>query len=252
MSNTNRQIVLASRPKGEVTPDNFRLVEAALAPLADGQGWRLGAAPEMVENQAAAEPTIAPPLPEWINRPVGARPPAAAEPPPPRRAAAKVDRGILIHRILQNLPDLGEAERLPYIEAAVKRAGADPSLAAELQDLIASPVLEGLLSADGHSEAALITEAPGGGIDRRRIDRLVILPDAILVADYKTDRVVPARAEDCDPAYLMQLAIYRDALRLTEPGKPLRFCIVWTEVPRLMPIPDTLLDRMAALRQSRP
>ena len=37
MSNTNRQIVLASRPKGEVTPDNFRLVETALAPLADGQ-----------------------------------------------------------------------------------------------------------------------------------------------------------------------------------------------------------------------
>jgi NADPH-dependent curcumin reductase CurA len=37
MSTLNRQIVLASRPKGEVTPDNFRLVEAALAPLADGQ-----------------------------------------------------------------------------------------------------------------------------------------------------------------------------------------------------------------------
>jgi NADPH-dependent curcumin reductase CurA len=37
MSQVNRQIVLASRPKGEVTPDNFRLVEAALAPLADGQ-----------------------------------------------------------------------------------------------------------------------------------------------------------------------------------------------------------------------
>ncbi|MFT7724723.1 MAG: NADP-dependent oxidoreductase [Roseateles sp.] len=33
----NRQIVLASRPRGEVTPDNFRLVETALAPLADGQ-----------------------------------------------------------------------------------------------------------------------------------------------------------------------------------------------------------------------
>ncbi|RZJ08009.1 MAG: NADP-dependent oxidoreductase [Rubrivivax sp.] len=37
MSTTNRQIVLASRPKGEVTPDNFRLVDAQLLPLADGQ-----------------------------------------------------------------------------------------------------------------------------------------------------------------------------------------------------------------------
>ena len=34
---THRQIVLASRPKGEVTPENFRLVEAELAPLTDGQ-----------------------------------------------------------------------------------------------------------------------------------------------------------------------------------------------------------------------
>ncbi|WP_457419725.1 NADP-dependent oxidoreductase [Roseateles sp. P5_E7] len=37
MTQTNRQIVLAARPKGEVTPDNFRLVEAELSPLADGQ-----------------------------------------------------------------------------------------------------------------------------------------------------------------------------------------------------------------------
>ncbi|CAM3660077.1 NADP-dependent oxidoreductase [Roseateles saccharophilus] len=37
MSTINHQIVLASRPKGEVTPDNFRLVEAQLPPLAEGQ-----------------------------------------------------------------------------------------------------------------------------------------------------------------------------------------------------------------------
>ncbi|MCE4554623.1 NADP-dependent oxidoreductase [Roseateles cellulosilyticus] len=37
MSSVNRQIVLASRPQGEVTPDNFRLIETPLAPLAEGQ-----------------------------------------------------------------------------------------------------------------------------------------------------------------------------------------------------------------------
>jgi hypothetical protein len=31
----------------------------------------------------------------------------------------------------------------------------------------------------------------------------------------------------------------------------MRFCLLWTEGPRLMDIPHTLLDRMAALRQSR-
>jgi NADPH-dependent curcumin reductase CurA len=37
MTQINRQLVLASRPQGAVTPDNFRLVETPLAPLADGE-----------------------------------------------------------------------------------------------------------------------------------------------------------------------------------------------------------------------
>ena len=34
---TNRQFLLASRPAGEPTHDNFRLIEAPIAPLGDGQ-----------------------------------------------------------------------------------------------------------------------------------------------------------------------------------------------------------------------
>ena len=37
MSMTNRQILLASRPQGEPSADNFKLVETPVAPLADGQ-----------------------------------------------------------------------------------------------------------------------------------------------------------------------------------------------------------------------
>ncbi len=37
MTTLNRQVLLASRPTGPVTPDNFRLVETPLAPLGEGQ-----------------------------------------------------------------------------------------------------------------------------------------------------------------------------------------------------------------------
>lgn len=37
MSLINRQILLASRPEGEPTPDNFKLVETPVAPLQDGE-----------------------------------------------------------------------------------------------------------------------------------------------------------------------------------------------------------------------
>jgi NADPH-dependent curcumin reductase CurA len=37
MTQINRQFVLASRPQGAASADNFRLVETPLAPLAEGQ-----------------------------------------------------------------------------------------------------------------------------------------------------------------------------------------------------------------------
>jgi ATP-dependent helicase/nuclease subunit A len=97
----------------------------------------------------------------------------------------------------------------------VRRAGQDPSLAARLVRLLDEPVLAEILSADGHSEVSLIAEAEGGP-QRRRIDRLVMTADGILVADYKTDREVPDGPESCNPEYLRQLAGYRAALRRTD------------------------------------
>ena len=217
-----------------------------------GGRWRLGAAP-VPAGQSSAEGPATPGIawPAWIGRAVE-EPPALPPEVPPRRSGAGVERGILVHRILQHLPDLAEDERPAYITAAVRRAGADPALAGQLARLITDPVLEGILSADGHSEASLIVEGAGGLLERRRLDRVVITPAGILVADYKTDRLVPETPEACNPEYLMQLAAYRDALRLVDPGRPLSFCLVWTETLKLMHIPDTLLDRMAGLRPPRP
>ncbi|MEI7598104.1 MAG: double-strand break repair helicase AddA [Aestuariivirga sp.] len=222
-----------------------------MTPLDGGEGWRLGPAPVMAEAQAEARAVEVLALPDWISREVGTVS-VETSPPARKRAEARVARGILIHRILQNLADLPEAERAAQVSLAVRRAGHDPALGEQLQALIAEPVVAELLSADGHSEAALIAQRPDGSPERRRIDRLVMTADGILVADYKTDREVPATAEACNPEYLMQLATYRDALRLAAPGRPMRFCLLFTEAPRLIMVPDALLDRMAALRQTRP
>jgi ATP-dependent helicase/nuclease subunit A len=222
-----------------------------MMPLPDEQGWRLGAAPVIRPGAVLEDAVVAQSMPAWTGRSFG-QPSSAAVEPARRRSEQRVARGILIHRILQNLPELSDDERPPYVAAAIRRAGADPALADDLLALISSPGLSPLFSGEGHSEAGLIIELPDGRVERRRVDRLVVLPDSILVADYKTDRDVPAHPADCQPDYLMQLAIYRDALRLTNPGKPLRFCIVWTETPSLMMVPDELLDRMAALRAPRP
>ena len=234
--------------------DNTMLaaLKEKMTPLDGERGWRLGAAPLPAEGEASQAVAQGPAWPAWIGRELELAAAAASEAPQPRRRGpAQVERGILIHRILQNLPDLAPEQRAAHIATAVKRAGADPALAQQLGSLLDNPVLAEILSGDGHSEAQLIIQGPAGP-ERRRIDRLVITPSGILVADYKTDREVPDAPEACNPEYLMQMAIYREALRLTEPGKPLRFCLVFTEAPKLLTLPDELLDRMAALRQPRP
>ena len=58
---------------------------------------------------------------------------------------------------------------------------------------------------------------------------------------------MPETPEACNPEYLSQMAAYRAALRLIHPGVPIRLCLVWTETPQLMHLPDSLLDSMAAV-----
>jgi ATP-dependent helicase/nuclease subunit A len=195
----------------------------------------------------AADPAPVPvPLPEWIERPVpAAAPSGGGTGRPPARSGQRVARGILIHRILQQLPEIEEKDRTAHIQAAVARSGHDPALALELDHLLQHPDFAEVFRADGLSEVALITEVPGRGPERRRIDRLVMNDRGILVVDYKSDRDWPNSADGVSPEYLVQLAAYRAALRRIHPGLPLRLALLWTEAPRLMEIADDILDHAA-------
>jgi ATP-dependent helicase/nuclease subunit A len=68
------------------------------------------------------------------------------------------------------------------------------------------------------------------------------LDDALLVLDYKTNRPPPSVPDEVAPGYIAQLAAYRSALRLMFPERALRAAIIWTDGPKLMEIPSTLLD----------
>ena len=219
-------------------------LKPAMEELADGQGWRLGAGPALTADARQEMEFEAAVLPVWIAQAVTATARAAVPPPRPQRVYSHVARGILIHRILQQLPDLAEADRAGHIIQAVRRAGAAPSLAGELPALIDHPVFAELLSGDGLSEVPLMTEIPGQPPRRRRIDRLVVTPSAILAADYKTDRDVPGDINGCSLEYLLQMKSYRDALRRIHPGMTIRVCLMWTQAPKLMLVPDEVMDRM--------
>jgi ATP-dependent helicase/nuclease subunit A len=81
-----------------------------------------------------------------------------------------------------------------------------------------------------------------------QVDRLAVTADAVLIADFKTNRPAPRRLEDVPPAYICQLALYRSALLQLYPDKTVRAALIWTEIPDLMEIPAaTMEDALATV-----
>ena len=76
-----------------------------------------------------------------------------------------------------------------------------------------------------------------------QIDRLAITADAVLIADYKTNRDPPTSVDAVPPAYVGQLALYRALLGKIYPDRPIRAALVWTELPDLMELPADMLDQ---------
>src|SRR5439155_9364894 len=67
-----------------------------------------------------------------------------------------------------------------------------------------------------------------------QVDRLAVTAEAVLIADYKTNRPAPSRIEEVPPPYVTQLALYRAVLTDLYPGRSIRAALVWTDVPDLM------------------
>jgi ATP-dependent helicase/nuclease subunit A len=79
-----------------------------------------------------------------------------------------------------------------------------------------------------------------------QIDRLVVTADEVLIADYKTNQVVPENPQAAPQAYLEQLALYRAVLGMIYPGRTVRAALVWTEGPDLMEFSASALDAALA------
>jgi ATP-dependent helicase/nuclease subunit A len=74
------------------------------------------------------------------------------------------------------------------------------------------------------------------------VDRLVVTPTEVLVLDFKTNRPPPQTLEGVAQVYLNQMAAYRALLQGNWPTKKVRCALLWTDGPRLMELPDQILD----------
>jgi ATP-dependent helicase/nuclease subunit A len=75
-----------------------------------------------------------------------------------------------------------------------------------------------------------------------QIDRLCVADETVHIVDYKTNRPPPTDPVAVAPVYLRQMAAYRAVIRKIYPGKSISCALLWSDGPRLMALPEALLD----------
>jgi len=230
-------------------------------------------APAATQESGPSEAVGAPP---WLTRPAPSEAAALAWTSPSQaasrtRAAAaspleqaggldRFRRGDLIHRLLQLLPDLPEVERL---DGARRMLDREPGLSGTQRDemvaaamgVLEHPDFAEVFAPGSRAEVALAGSAPDlpeGLAISGRMDRLRVTPDRVLVVDFKTNRPAPQSVEEVDPNHVAQLAIYAAVLRQIFPGRAIAAALVWTDGPKLMPLPEKMMtEALAALPGAR-
>jgi ATP-dependent helicase/nuclease subunit A len=257
----------------EPAPDSWYARLAPLfadEPLADpiwGARQLRGERAAVIIPKTETAPSTRPALPNWATTPIGPepRPPRplapssagqdeGADPPlPPGADSFAARRGVLIHKLLERLPELAIDEREGRArEWLARQAGDVPE--GEREDMLASvlSVLATPAWADIFSPGALAEVPLAATVEGRVIagtaDRLLVEPGRVLVVDFKTARRPPAGLAGVPLTTLRQMAAYAAALEAIYPGRTVEAAVLYTQTPLLVPIPAvTLAEHKAGL-----
>ena len=220
--------------------------------------WGALAAP--VASARALDLPAAPALPDWATAPVGEEPrpprplaPSAAgterapDPPlAPEIARAAARRGVLIHRLLERLPEIAPDLRVEAGRKWLARQAADlivddqAEMLASALAVLADPAFADVFSAAALAEVPLAATV-GGLVIAGTADRLLIEPGKVTVVDFKTARRPPASLADIPESTLRQMAAYSAALEAIYPGREVSAAVLYTHAPKLFAIPQELL-----------
>jgi ATP-dependent helicase/nuclease subunit A len=207
-----------------------------------------GRAPDWTPARLAPEPALPRPLapsrPEGVE--LGPVPPSRS----PLMAARQRDRfarGLVMHALLQHLPDVPPAQWELAAAAYAGRQGlgidAPGDVVQQALGVLRSPELAALFGPGSRAEQP-ISGVVGSLVVSGQVDRLAVLPDRVLIADYKTSPP-PQGAAAVPVLYLRQMSAYRAVLRLLYTDRPVHCVLIWTDGPVVTALPDHLLDSHA-------
>ncbi len=198
-------------------------------------------------------------LPEWATRPPPSEPkplkplaPSAPgedlspNPPGLAQGSEAAQRGTLMHRLLERLPDIAPEDRASraraWLEAQAGELG--EATRAEMVDralaVLDDPDFADLFVPGALAEVSLAATVEGQVVTGK-LDRLCVGEDEVLVVDYKTTRRPPHSAQQVPVATLRQMSAYAHALAAIYPGRRISAALLYTQTPQLIALPDDLL-----------
>jgi len=269
MTRARDRLIVCGHARGNVTggaaqgswhlavEEGMKRLDAPACETPFGKGLAIGEI--SVAPLAALQAQTRAPLPAWSRITAPLEGPAPSRQSPSQLAAphdrifspradgrARFRRGTLIHGLLQRLPDVAPARRAEAAAGWLKQQDAPPEEAAayatEALRVIDDPAFSAVFGPGSRAETPLIATLADGTVVRGVIDRMIVTGDEVLVLDFKTDRPPPEAVENTPSRILAQMAAYRAALRLVFPGRTIRSALLWTEAPRLVVLPEALLD----------
>lgn len=171
-----------------------------------------------------------------------------------------LQRGRLIHRMLQTLPDYPPEERpaaaLRYAERAARfwPKNEREKLVQSPLAVLSAPDLQPAFSENSRAEISIMGTLRLGRKDYAvsgRIDRLAVEGDRVILIDYKTNRVPPVREDQVSSAHIAQLAIYKSILQPLYPGKSFTCALVYTENASFLTLSDEALSAALAAIETK-
>jgi ATP-dependent helicase/nuclease subunit A len=254
---TRAQSWLIVAAAGKVTQPEcwYTLVQQAMAelgpnaPLPDGRlRHDFGDWPEQLGHDAGPESSLKIDLPDWAHTPAPEPPPPAKLVSPSSLGGAKAlpgeagldadlakAQGTALHLLLEHLPGVDPANRAELAAALVPDAALRMAVWPQVSAILADDALAHIFGTHALAEVALTAE-----LDGRRlvgtVDRLVVTDEQVLVVDFKSNRVVPDSPAKVPDGILAQMGAYAEALSQIYPGRRIEVAVLWTSVPRLMPL----------------
>ena len=235
------------------------------------EGWegeliRVSAGATVQATEAPMEPAAEIALPAWLTAPIPdlpdpPRPLTPSRPAEPEPATLsplgedqgwRYQRGRVIHHLLEMLPQLPAEARLAAAHAYVaRRSSAVPpaereALARDVTALLAAPDFAAIFGPGSRPEVPVVATRRGADgkteVVSGQIDRLVVTEHEVWVVDFKSNRPPPRQVAHVSQQYVRQLSAYRLALSSLYEHTRIRCFLLWTEGPRLMEIPEDMLN----------